>query len=87
MAKQKGRSSEEKGVYIPIKDREPYDSENIKLSKKEFVEKQRRKKEMALKVKEYSDKLKKGDIDITPSEVTTEEPVVKLRGRPKKIEE
>ena len=86
MAKKK-RSSEEKGVYIPLAEREPYDKENIKLSKAQFVEKQRIKKERALKVKEYEEKLKRDAIGDKPEVKISEvvEPKPKM-GRPKKID-
>lgn len=94
MARRKEDKIKDKGVYIPPELREPYAPENIRLSKAEFIEKQRIKRERQLKIKEYESKLRNEGIDSKVEESVgsgNEEDVelsviAKPRGRPKKIE-
>lgn len=52
-----GTATEDRGVVVPLEQRVPYDPENIRLSKKAFIEKQQAKKEKAQKMAEYSKQL------------------------------
>jgi len=71
----------------------PYDPENINLTKKEFVAKQKKALERQLKLKEYEEKLlaEEGAVDSEslpkekPAVEEKEKPTIK-RGRPRKIE-
>jgi len=59
MAIKKGVSTSDKGTYIPEDKREPYDPENLRLSKAQFVEKQRLRKEKAAKLEEVAKQIDK----------------------------
>jgi len=76
----KEKKAGERGVVV--KNPMPYDPSNIKLSKADFVAKQKAQREKDLKVKEFAKTL-----DEPKKEVKAEAPkVTKPKGRPKKIE-
>lgn len=71
---------------VVVKNPMPYDPENIKLSKEEFVAKETARKEKELKIKEFAATLDESKEEVK-TEVKVETPqVTKPRGRPKKIE-
>jgi hypothetical protein len=83
--KKQGVTTEDKGTYIPPSERAPYDPENLRRSKKQFIEAQRIRKEKELKIKEYASKLdeeladKKAKIE---SEVSLSAESNKEKGKP-----
>jgi hypothetical protein len=88
--KNKGLTSDDRGVYIPKNQRVPKDKANLHRSKAEFVEAQRSRCELNKQVEEY----KRGLKSVAPTvveekpveaQVAQEEPKRKP-GRPKKIE-
>ena len=94
----KGMTTEEKGTFIPIEKRVPYDRQNLFRSKAEFIAHQKALKEKELKKEElyrqYEADLKKKQeaIDkepIKPQDETSAEPAAtaekpKRKSRPKK---
>ena len=88
---EQGVTTEDKGVFIPVEKREPYDPENLHRSKAQFIEAQRVKKEKALKLEAYSkqldaekeQKMKELETEEAPAPEAPIEPK-KKKGRPKK---
>lgn len=58
MARDPSKKPNKKAVVIAKKDRSPYDPENIRLSKKDYVEKKRRRLERKAKTEAYDKELK-----------------------------
>ncbi len=78
------KKATDRGVIV--KNPMPDDPENIKLSKTEFVAKEKARKEKELKIKEFAKTLDESKEE-TKTEVKTETPKIeKPRGRPRKIE-
>jgi len=74
-----------KPVRLPDSMLVPHAPGNIRLSKKQFIDQERARKEKAIKVAEFAASLdKKGDAPQVKEEIKTTE--TKSRGRPKKIE-
>lgn len=85
--KEQGLKTTDKGTYVEAKDRVPYAPNNNRLSKKQFIEQERLRREKELKIKEFSAQLEK-DISgqqATPVPIESKEEK-KPKGRPKKIE-
>jgi hypothetical protein len=64
----------------------PYAPENIKLSKEQFIAKEKLRKEKELKVKEFEKSLGEDKIEVEKEPISVEsKPEAKPRGRPKVI--
>ncbi len=87
MAKQeKGMTTEDKGVFIPMNERMPYSPQYLHMSKSEVVAAEQKRKEKELRLKEVAaeiDRENEASIKM-PKEETKK--VSKSPGRPKKIE-
>jgi hypothetical protein len=85
--KEQGVMSNDSGKFIPVDKREPYSPENLHMSKKDFIEAQRKRKEKALRMKEIAAQydLEHGVDKIEDKEPETKD-VKRSPGRPKKIE-
>ena len=78
MAKEKGVMTDDKGTYIPVEKRLPYAPDNIHMSKAEFLESQKKRKEKELRIKEAAESFDR--------EQGLEKKEAKPGKRPKKIE-
>jgi len=87
MAKQeKGMTTEDKGVFIPMNERMPYSPQYLHMSKSQVIEAERLRKEKELRLKEVAAEIDRehGARTEVPKEETKK--VNKAPGRPKKIE-
>ena len=89
--KEQGVTTTEKGVYIPKEKRMPYSPEYLHMSKAQFIEAEKKRRERELKHKELDVELDKGteisQVKVAPAPQTPEPEKKRVtRGRPKKIE-
>jgi len=87
MAKQeKGMTTEDKGVFIPMNERMPYSPQYLHMSKSQVIEAERLRKEKELRLKEVAAEIDREHGIKKESKVEAPKVEPKKMGRPKKIE-
>jgi hypothetical protein len=83
---EKGMTSEDKGVFIPMNERMPYSPQYLHMSKSQVIEAEQRRKDKELRLKEVAAEIDREHE--VKTETKTEVPKIeaKPKGRPKKIE-
>ena len=84
--KDKGMTTKDKGKFIPVSERMPYNPDNLHMSKAEFIKSREIYKEKNIKLKEYESQLDNAGsdkVEVTPSEEKKSE--TKPKKRPKNV--